>query len=350
LEQRTSSDSQARGIEPFLESVGSVKNSSLLKIAVEDLHEVLPHVPFLDPNYIQLTAGVFRGEFWGFQFPHGLAWGSRSNRGFLGSAGLPPGAQLFALSMPGSEDRWDGRLVGADGLAVGDWSRGLQHRAGENHHIMGWMFPLECYQEASETLGIQFDTELLKRPWITTEVVTLRELLSNLFQHAEARELTFEELSFYENALLRETLSALQSAPRPTNGLRKRPNLAEEVRRYLYEDPEQTLCLTELCRHFNVHRRTLRHHFASEFDISPSQYHLALRLSRVRGLLLAATPAPGLISTAATAFGFWHMGRFGQQYRHLFGETPSETLRRSPSPVEGPEFCRNRIGRLSGSS
>ena len=31
----------------------------------------------------------------------------------------------------------------------------------------------------------------------------------------------------------------------------------------------------------------------------------------------------------AADFGFWEFGRFSGQYRRLFGELPSETLRRS---------------------
>jgi len=29
----------------------------------------------------------------------------------------------------------------------------------------------------------------------------------------------------------------------------------------------------------------------------------------------------------ANAWGFWHMGQFARDYRRLFGELPSDTLR-----------------------
>ena len=35
------------------------------------------------------------------------------------------------------------------------------------------------------------------------------------------------------------------------------------------------------------------------------------------------------VTDVATRFGFSHFGRFSQQYRHRFGETPSSTLRRA---------------------
>ena len=32
------------------------------------------------------------------------------------------------------------------------------------------------------------------------------------------------------------------------------------------------------------------------------------------------------IQDIASHWGFWHLGQFAQDYRHLFGELPSDTL------------------------
>ena len=34
-------------------------------------------------------------------------------------------------------------------------------------------------------------------------------------------------------------------------------------------------------------------------------------------------------------WGFWHLSRFAQEYRHMFGEMPSETLRASLGETGG---------------
>lgn len=89
--------------------------------------------------------------------------------------------------------------------------------------------------------------------------------------------------------------------------------------------------MATLCDELKVPERTLRAHFSEQFDISPVSYHLHLRLNLVRRKLLQSTPCKGAVSQAATEFGFWHMGRFGQQYRSLFGEAPTVTLGRDAS-------------------
>jgi hypothetical protein len=35
------------------------------------------------------------------------------------------------------------------------------------------------------------------------------------------------------------------------------------------------------------------------------------------------------VTDIATEHGFWELGRFSVNYRHIFGETPSVTLRRA---------------------
>jgi AraC family ethanolamine operon transcriptional activator len=58
----------------------------------------------------------------------------------------------------------------------------------------------------------------------------------------------------------------------------------------------------------------------------PARYLRILRLNAARRALLSGRA--GSVTAAATDFGFFHFGRFARDYRGLFGEAPSETMRR----------------------
>jgi AraC family ethanolamine operon transcriptional activator len=86
------------------------------------------------------------------------------------------------------------------------------------------------------------------------------------------------------------------------------------------------ISIADVCAEVRVCPRTLAYSFAEVLGVSPSRYLLATRLSRVRRELASSGPHAA-ISSVATRWGFWHMGRFAQYYRRAFGERPSETCR-----------------------
>ena len=63
--------------------------------------------------------------------------------------------------------------------------------------------------------------------------------------------------------------------------------------------------------------------------MNPVAYLRAQRLNGVRQMLKEGQS----VTDAATAWGFWHFGHFSQEYKKLFGELPSESLRRYGKPT-----------------
>ena len=61
--------------------------------------------------------------------------------------------------------------------------------------------------------------------------------------------------------------------------------------------------------------------------LSPKAYLKARRLNAVRRELLQDEAAVSTIFDMASSWGFWHMGQFGRDYKDMFGELPSETLK-----------------------
>lgn len=86
------------------------------------------------------------------------------------------------------------------------------------------------------------------------------------------------------------------------------------------------ISMADLVQHCRVAERTLNKHFRTVFDISPMRYLRQLRLTAAREALLAGDPGAS-VTEIANRFEFNHLGRFAEQYRKCFGESPSTTLR-----------------------
>ena len=79
----------------------------------------------------------------------------------------------------------------------------------------------------------------------------------------------------------------------------------------------------------NVSVRGLQQGFRDQLGITPLEYMREVRLTRARDDLLAVGPGDGRsVTEIAYRWGFAHLARFAGYYKHRYGESPSETLRR----------------------
>ena len=97
---------------------------------------------------------------------------------------------------------------------------------------------------------------------------------------------------------------------------------------YIKESRDECATVTDVCSNTGVALRTLRRAFRERFGIGPKAYLVRRRLSSVRAELVLAR-ADARVADVANRWGFWHMGQFARDYKTMFGELPSETLRSS---------------------
>jgi transcriptional regulator GlxA family with amidase domain len=102
---------------------------------------------------------------------------------------------------------------------------------------------------------------------------------------------------------------------------------------FLEANPNRPLYLAEICPAIGVAERTLRIACEEHLGMGPIRYFSLRRMHLVRCALLCADPSTATVTRIATDHGFWELGRFSVAYRSLFGETPSETLRRPDCPM-----------------
>lgn len=112
-----------------------------------------------------------------------------------------------------------------------------------------------------------------------------------------------------------------------------RIDVVRRVEQHLFDNLAVPQTVDNLCRIADTSRRTLEYSFKDYFGTSPKRFIKALKLNAARDDLLAGSYGSEQVVEIASGLGFTHMGQFSTDYRHMFGEKPSETLRRNSSHI-----------------
>jgi AraC family ethanolamine operon transcriptional activator len=108
-----------------------------------------------------------------------------------------------------------------------------------------------------------------------------------------------------------------------------RREIIRRCRGLLEERKGKSVLVAELAAAGEVSERTLRTVFNECFGVGPVRYLQLRRLHQVHRALRAAEPEAVSVCDTLARYGEWEIGRFASCYRRLFGERPSETLRRT---------------------
>jgi AraC-like DNA-binding protein len=132
-------------------------------------------------------------------------------------------------------------------------------------------------------------------------------------------------------------------------GARRHDKIVARFEEFLAEHPDRPLYLTEICAGIGVAERTLRASCEEHLGMGPIRYLTLRRMHQVRRALLLADPSRSTVTRIVTDHGFWELGRFSVAYRALFGEAPSETIRRSPNQAVGYSDRRSLLASAQAS-
>ncbi|MDN7425079.1 helix-turn-helix domain-containing protein [Burkholderia sp. AU45388] len=133
------------------------------------------------------------------------------------------------------------------------------------------------------------------------------------------------------DAILVELMHATEAAGRPVRlDPSARHRVVDRVRELVAARPDVPLTVLDVCREVGASRRKLQYCFEEILGTHPAWYLRVLRLNAVRRELREHSPASASVSDVACRWGFWHLSRFASHYRELFGELPSDTLKRAP--------------------
>ncbi len=247
----------------------------------------------------------------------------------------PPGLRTFGLP-EGSDEvtRWCGHAVGRRHLSVFDSAGDFRATARAGFGAQLCSISDERLAGACAELGLPEPDRLLGSsaqvfdcPAGSLEI--LRARLQQLPSMVEASNPLV--LGQVGNEIASQLVQAAAAGRelRLRIDLRRSQRVLDEALAAIHQEPRAAHSVRALCEHTGASERTLRHAFQRRFGVPPVTYLRSLRLNGARRELRDADPSLETVTRVAQRWNFRNAGDFAAHYTRLFGERPSETLRRS---------------------
>ncbi|MGY2184732.1 HTH-type transcriptional activator RhaS [compost metagenome] len=297
---------------------------------VQHFDQIIEHAASLahwSQHYDKLTPGAFHGVLQDMQLN-----GVRLFRETLSSAVAQHTHTpahcinlLLPVNLPSQPDVAPNRSILADGLNFlpydGDFF--FVTPPGTDYIVIS----LDC--QVLEHLLVAEDVELFyRRPRGYGMKLSARRL-----QGAQvAMTSLLEPLEINDQAFHNVVLATLLDVLEPQNPVRiqglggSHQHIVKHCHERVLQSPAgESLSILDLCRELKIPRRTLHYSFEKIVGISPLSYLRAIRLNAAQRSL-AEHPAPS-VADVAYRWGFTHQSYFSQEYKRLFGHSPSAQRR-----------------------
>ena len=289
-------------------------------------------------TYEQLGRGRFVGrldELWldGLQL-----FRERTSLAVLETGTSWPGSRTFGvpLALQGTAV-YRGRPMPSDMILTLGPSDSLEFRTPDALDIVGLSWPVQAIRAFSlDVEGTDIEEELDGRHLLPVAPATLAGLRGFLLQVFDLLDTGVGQLAnpqvarSLKHALLERVIAAVRDAqaePLYSFTASVRQRIVQRARDYALSRPDEPVTVVELCSALRISRRTLQTCFHEMLGMSPHQYLRTLRLNGMQRDLRNAGGERASVQLIAGRWGFWHLSSCAADYRRLFGELPSETLR-----------------------
>ncbi len=299
-----------------------------------DVEEQASALTGWNQDYLQLSAGAFQGEICQLQGV-GIKLFIERVQQSLFQTGVLPG-HVLALGIPldaSGTSMFCGKACAADVLHVFSGSSGFEFRTSRQHTMLGVELKLNpgwlSHGGDSSLHAVSRDlpTQACALGLTRAALADLKNYLLALLRSAQCNPGLLCNPAVVATVVdyLLDRMLPLQAGLGATAEKSAPWKLVQQACARVHDQLEQAPTVSQLCVDLGVSRRTLQNGFQRVLNISPLAYLKAVRLGKARRALKQV----GSVTEAATAYGFWHFGHFSQDYLAMFGERPSETLRRN---------------------
>lgn len=277
-----------------------------------------------------------RGQFQGLLEQHGLgAWSLqylRFDKGIAACAGdAPLDRYAFVIPMQTAQGcRLLGRPVTASSVAV--YAPSSEHSdvtcAGHEQMVLvapDDLLPTDTTDGSNAAAKRGSQHHHVPEGMLSTTLTLLREAraYSRTAESAEVDRALSDALS----TKVREIIEFLPNAPTAGRPPYARSSIVKKIAEQFDLRDGTPIYTDELAKAVGVSHETLRRIFLERYGIAPARYLMLKRLYLARSRLRSGEMAS--VTEVAASCGFWEPSRFSSRYKALFGELPSQTMRRS---------------------
>jgi AraC family ethanolamine operon transcriptional activator len=304
-------------------------------------HSVEEQSAVVDPWQVmlrQVSPGSFQGTMQFARIDEFLIYRDSWSQRTLATGALPADYLMFGGQVrPNSSIAWCGAELTTQRLALALPDAELDFIIPSQTPHLVLLIPVHCLElyfgeEAANSLLLakrhhfQCDAQLGGRflnclQWMLDKYVSQPALLTDPGERQAARNYLLDELAALD-------LGTHQNSPPIRRNLQR-----QALRRALEygESLRASISVPEFARKTGINQRSMELLFNKTLGITPRQYLYGQRLHGVHRELQLRQPTSRCVTQVATSWGFSELGRFAGDYRHLFGELPSATLKKHPA-------------------
>ncbi len=287
--------------------------------------------------YDQTSPGRFHGALTELVLGQMQLFVESSSHALLQNCRTWAGATWFGIPLQKCQGvRVDGAPVAPDMLALHTGESDFQLTTPDDFGFLGLVVQTDWLLQYAAREHSELPQEMLAQRVLNVPDAHLADFRRWLCQLLTDQAQQFDRLTAQgQQHLLNEAVSGLmqllthgKKAPRENVSAQHARRTLRRTRDYLQAHTDRCVTVHELCEQLGTSARALQDCFNKYVGLSPKAYLKVLKLNEARRELLRIDSALASVSDVAVRYGFWHLSQFAADYRWLFGELPSETLRK----------------------
>ena len=287
-------------------------------------------------SYNQLARGVMHGEFLQAEGQHVIVSSETYTHAIHGVGSAPPDKLAFVIQMDKGHSRLNGIVSCASKVFLLPAGREFDYFASKNHNFFTIQVDQGSFTSGFHKLRGSNDTQLDFESWSYVSIPRplARALNNHICQLLDQVPLletatinpSAEESELSISHLLSLSFLSNEQVPFESNPSERRRRI-QSAKDFILSNLGSQLSIPEICAIADCSVRTLQYGFLEHYNLTPVQFIKYHRINEARRQLIAASADEQSVGQIARSLGLKHQGRFSEDYREMFGELPSQTLR-----------------------